>query len=495
MPTPSPSAISSKRSRGRSRSTYAPTAVAHARCSRPAACIACGRRASACCSKFSPTPRSPKSRRPVLRSRSVLPTYRRYRPRSPSPRSRIEELPDSAPANTQLVNDFGSIGLDEITGKPRRGAPVFTEKTFYLEEFYGKSLLFALIPPAGQRISDFDSLVLTLRELRRNQTRCVVIVSPSALPKLMRRLGRLAPTEPPPVFNPSDGLRSRPYPPDSAVAEIWERLRAGSIVVASMSRDDADDLTVFARELASRLRVFKLLMLDRRGGLVDKDGNRLSFVEERRIGRTMRHIRSRARRAIVRAALDALEDGVGSVNLVAPGDVYEELFSFIGAGTLFTEMQYGFVRPVSIDDFEEVEALIVRGQTEGHLLPRTPDQIARILPSCFGYRIGDEHLAGICSLLTEPYRRDRAGEITAMYTLTRFQGEGVAAVLVREILKEARARRLKYVFACTSDDRVAGLFSRLGFNRVDVRDVSAAKWRGYDSARVSSLSILRADLD
>jgi N-acetylglutamate synthase-like GNAT family acetyltransferase len=262
-----------------------------------------------------------------------------------------------------------------------------------------------------------------------------------------------------------------------------------------MSRDDADDLTVFARELASRLRVFKLLMLDRRGGLIDKDGQRLSFVEERRIRLTMRNLRSRARRAIVRAAHDALEDGVGSVNLVAPGDVYEELFSFIGAGTLFTEMQYGFVRPVSIDDFEEVEALIVRGQTEGSLLPRTPDQIAKILPSCFGYRIGDEHLAGICSLLTEPYRRDRAGEITAMYTLTRFQGEGVAAVLVREILKEARARRLKYVFACTNEDRVAGFFSRLGFKRVNAREVSAAKWRGYDSSRIKSLSIFRAELD
>jgi amino-acid N-acetyltransferase len=393
------------------------------------------------------------------------------------------------------VSDYGLIGLAEFVGKPRRHAPVFTEKTFYLEEFYGKSLLFALIPPAGQRISDFDSLVLTLRELRRNQTRCVVIVSPSALPKLIRRLGRLAPNEPPPVFNPSEGLRSRPYPPDSAVAEIWARLRAGSIVVASMSRDDVDDLIVFARELASRLRVFKLLFLDRRGGLLDREGNRLSFVEEHRIRRTMRQIRSRARRAIVRAALDALEDGVGSVNLVAPGDVYDELFSFIGAGTLFTEMQYGFVRPVSIDDFEEVEALIVRGQNEGHLLPRSPEQIAQILPSCWGYRIGDEHLAGICSLLTEPYRRDRAGEITAMYTLTRFQGEGVAAVLVREIIKEAQARRLKFLFACTNDDRVARLFARLGFKRVNARTVPAAKWRGYDHSRISSLSILRIDLD
>jgi len=68
-------------------------------------------------------------------------------------------------------------------------------------------------------------------------------------------------------------------------------------------------------------------------------------------------------------------------------------------------------------------------------------------------------------------------------------------VLVREILKEAEARRLKYLFACTSDDRVAGLFSRLGFKRVSARDVPAAKWRGYDSSRIESLSILRTNLD
>ncbi|HLX37459.1 MAG TPA: hypothetical protein VKR29_06635, partial [Candidatus Binataceae bacterium] len=98
---------------------------------------------------------------------------------------------------------------------------VFTEKTFYLEEFYGKSLLFALVPPVGQRMSDFDSLMKTLRELRRNQTRCVVIVSPSALPRVMRRLGKLAPPEAPPIFNPTSGMRTRPYPPDSAVARIW----------------------------------------------------------------------------------------------------------------------------------------------------------------------------------------------------------------------------------------------------------------------------------
>jgi amino-acid N-acetyltransferase len=374
-------------------------------------------------------------------------------------------------------------------------APVFTEKTFYLEEFYGKSLLFAMIPPSGERTSELNSLVRTLRELRRNQTRCIVIVSPSALARLMRRMGRMAPPGDVPVFDPSLGLRTRPYPPDSAVAQIWQGLRAGSIVVASTNDDDPEDLVVFAQELASRLRVFKLIFLDRLGGIVDSKGERLAFVELKRVRRLLRGIRRGVRRATVRAADRALKDGVGSVNLAAPRDVYEELFSFIGAGTLFTEMQYGSVRPISIDDFEEVETLIVRGQNEGFLLERSPEQIARLLPSCFGYRVGDEHLAGICSLLTEPYRRERCGEITGLYTLTRFQGEGVAVELVKGVIREAHARLLRYVFACTSEERAARFFRRLGFREVAPSAVPTLKWRGYDAARIARLWIFRHELE
>ncbi|HVN28286.1 MAG TPA: GNAT family N-acetyltransferase [Candidatus Binataceae bacterium] len=376
----------------------------------------------------------------------------------------------------------------------QRPEQALTEKTFYLEEFYGKSLLFALVPPVGRRLSDFDSLMKTLRELRRNQTRCVVIVSPSALSRVMRRLGRMAPPEAPPIFDPTSGLRTRPYPPDSAVAKIFHALRAGSIVVASTSTDDPEDLVVFAQELASRLRVFKLILLDRGGGLVAESGERMSFVEAKRVARAQRRASTKLRRKIVRLASDAIRDGVGTVNLVSPRWVYEELFSFTGLGTLFTPEQYGTVSPISIDDFEEVEALIVRAQEAGFLLPRSGAQIEGLLPSCFGYHVGDEHLAGICSLLTDPYRRDHAGEITALYTLTRFQGEGVAAELIKEIIKEANARKLKYVFACTSEERAARFFQKLKFRRVGPEQVTSLKWRGYDAARIGRLSIFRLDL-
>lgn len=384
---------------------------------------------------------------------------------------------------------------EPLDGQAADATAQFDEKSFYLEEFYGKSLLFALIPPSGERLGELDSLVRTLRMLRRNQTRCIVIVSADALARVMRRLGKLAPRAEPPVFNPGAGLRSRPYPPDSAVARIWRALSARSIVVAVADTGKPADFTVFAQELASRLRVFKLILIDRQGGLSGADGARMSFVELGRIAREVRKQRAARRRAELRAVARALGNGVGSVNLVAPRDVYDELFSFVGTGTLFTERQYGFVRPVSIDDFEEVEALILRGQREGHLLARSREEIAQLLPSCFGYRVGDEHLAGVCSLLTERYHRERAGEITALYTLTRFAGEGVAVELVKQILNEARERPLRYVFACTAKERAAKFFARLGFRRVGPRDIPQAKWRGYDRARMSRLDIFRYDLD
>jgi N-acetylglutamate synthase-like GNAT family acetyltransferase len=380
----------------------------------------------------------------------------------------------------------------------RQIAPNFTEKTFYLEEFYGKSLLFALVPPSGERVSDLDSLVLTVRELRRNQTRCIIIASAHALPKLVKRFGRMIRHEPV-LFNPATGLRTRPYPPDSAVAAIWQGLRDGSIVVAAAETEDPADLVVFAQELASRLRVFKLVMLDRAGGLADAEGEIDSFVDLRHLRRVLAREKAPLRRAIIRAARRALDDGVASVNLTAPRQVYEELFSFVGTGTLFTEQRYADVRQISIDDFEEVETLIRRGQDEGFLLARADPEIANLLPSCFGYRVGDEHLAGVCALLTEPYRREHAGEITALYTLTRFLGEGVASELMKEVIAEAQARRLTYVFACTSEERAARFFARLKigtlkFRRVSPRSIAPAKWRGYEKSRITRLSIFRCDL-
>jgi N-acetylglutamate synthase-like GNAT family acetyltransferase len=54
---------------------------------------------------------------------------------------------------------------------------------------------------------------------------------------------------------------------------------------------------------------------------------------------------------------------------------------------------------------------------------------------------------------------------------------------------------LRYVFACTSEERAARFFSRLGFRRVRSDALPVAKWRGYDAARIARLAIFRYELD
>jgi GNAT superfamily N-acetyltransferase len=80
-------------------------------------------------------------------------------------------------------------------------------------------------------------------------------------------------------------------------------------------------------------------------------------------------------------------------------------------------------------------------------------KFTRILINGFGAEIGSHHFAGVCALEIDAYRDESVGELVGLYTITRFKGEGVGARLVARALEEARARDLRYVFACTIDER------------------------------------------
>jgi amino-acid N-acetyltransferase len=84
--------------------------------------------------------------------------------------------------------------------------------------------------------------------------------------------------------------------------------------------------------------------------------------------------------------------------------------------------------------------------------------------------------------------------VVALYTVSRFKGEGVGAKLLARILEEARSRRLASVFACTTEDRAAQFFLRSGFRQVTPAEIPAAKWAGYDPERQARLTVLRMEL-
>jgi amino-acid N-acetyltransferase len=227
------------------------------------------------------------------------------------------------------------------------------------------------------------------------------------------------------------------------------------------------------------LRVRKLVVVDPRGGLRLKGGQR-SFVNAAGMGRLLRDSARTApwTKAELSRLVVAVKEGIGSVNLTDAPGLAEELFTYEGAGTLITADDYCQVRPLAADDFDEALTLLARGEREGFLLTRSAPERARLLLAGFGAWFEGGRLSGIAALETRDYKRNRLGEIVGLYTITKFQGEGVGIQIVDELLKVAKESKLRAVFACTRNDRAAEFFERSGFGEVSASRAPARKWKG-----------------
>lgn len=348
---------------------------------------------------------------------------------------------------------------------PARRAPAFSERSFYLREFRGRTLAIACRTTALREPRRLRSVVETLV---RNGTRVLVV---SSSPDALRRVVGERVIE------------------ERDAAQIWRALRReGRLGVRT--GDDATFIEACCA-LAARLRVFKLVWIDPGGGL-RAGRRRLSFVHRDELRAFLADTAER-RAPLLRGIDGLLDQGVEAINLCTLAGLREELFTYDGSGTLFTRDRYIEVRPLSIDDFDAARGMIARGVKEGALLRRSPAEIDRVLSAGLGAFVEGRHLAGVVSVLDYP--GSRAGEVACLYTLTRYLGEGVGAELVEFALAEARRRRLRQLFACTTNGAAARFFRRQGFTRVARGRVPEAKWQGYDARRLARVRVYARETD
>jgi N-acetylglutamate synthase-like GNAT family acetyltransferase len=350
-----------------------------------------------------------------------------------------------------------------------RGRP-FTEKSFYLGEFRDRTVAIALVP--GVR-HDAAQLEHVLKELETNPTDVLVLGTAGEV------LDALVPAPP---LQPGEGLEGA----------VWRGLRRRSRVAIAV--DPAPDLPAAVHRIALRLGVAKLVWLDPAGGL-SREGERLSFVDLEQLAALLRAGlpgEPAERTALLAEIQRALEAGLPAVNLCASQGLADELFTYAGSGTLFTGERYVDVRRLRIDDYDAADDLISRGVSEGYLASRSPEELDRVFANGYGAFVDGRHLAGIGALL--PCVGASAGEIVSLYTLTRFLGEGVGGHLVAALCDTARDRGFRFVFACTTTERVAGFFERNGFRRVPEDEIPEEKWRHYDPRRRPEVRCVRKDL-
>jgi amino-acid N-acetyltransferase len=349
----------------------------------------------------------------------------------------------------------------------------FSERTFYLSEFRGKTLAIAV--PAGE-IEALPRIRSVLDDLEAGGSAVLMLCPDAAV------LEQQLPGAPVPATL------------ERLEAEVWRRLRERPRLGIAM--ESADRFVSGCREVAVRLGIFKLVWIDRRGGLRGATERRHSFVDLAELHSLLEGegsgLLNRDRLAFWREVAAMLEAGLPAVNVCCSEDLGEELFTYAGSGTLFTRDRYMDLRRLGIDDFDAAHDLIQRGVEEGYLVERSQEEVDRILATAFGAFVGGHHLAGIGALL--PGGDGRSGEIASLYTLTRFLGEGVGGSLLGFACSRARELGLAQVYACTTSERVGAFFERNGFRAVSRDEIPAAKWRGYDPERRSRVRCYSREL-
>jgi amino-acid N-acetyltransferase len=380
----------------------------------------------------------------------------------------------------------------------------FAEKDFFLDEFHDKSCLFALQAADVATEANVQELVEVCSVLLTNETRVLVLMEVGdnscdrhELEMVVDRLSKHPALKTAGrCVSPVDLTRKKSE--DLRLAQIWSILRAYPLFIGLWRSQAPSSFISCVRELAVRFKVHKLILLDPAGG-VSIGGNPLSFMNGPVLGELLRQGEAEwtglgDRRPLLETVRAVLEGGVASVSLCPITGLARELFTYEGCGTLFTLTEYCRVERLGIDDFHEVEKLLQRGEQEGYLKARTAEEMVQLLLNGYGARLGTVSgpLGGFCALL--PYLEENAGEIVGLYTITRFQGEGIGGQLVTTMIAEGEQRGFSYLFASTTQEGAQRLFERHGFRRVAPEDVAATKWDGYNPERKRQLMVYRREL-
>ena len=360
------------------------------------------------------------------------------------------------------------------------------ERAFYIAEFSGHGIVVALngsdlVGAEGPAAA--NSIGRAAKTLASGGSRLMVVAStgePDSRDEVSAAVDALAASLPgsaAPLAMPAAG------PTTDWLADLWLAASdSPALVVAVGGGPDAQPVTVVAADLAASVRALKLVITDPAGGWGRPPR---SFADLSTHSEAMsEQLASRGGGAVVAAVNPALASGVTTVNLCRADDVDSELFTFDGTGTLFTSGGYVELADLRLDDLPAVEDLVAQGVADGLLRQRDRHEVARLAVTGIGAKVvGSGHLAGIVGLEVEGYRGQGLGEVSCLYTVSRFSGSGAGGLLIDGLMEVATQDGLVAVFAVTVSEQAADFFLRKGFHEVQQDALPDEKWQGYDPAR------------
>jgi amino-acid N-acetyltransferase len=127
------------------------------------------------------------------------------------------------------------------------------------------------------------------------------------------------------------------------------------------------------------------------------------------------------------------------------------------------------IRKAKLNDVKEIQRLIKLYSTRGGILPRSLSELYDHLRDFYVF-VHDRKVLGICAL---HICWEDLAEVRSLAVQEEVQNKGTGAKLVKACLEEAKALRVKRVFALTYNPH---FFERLGFKKVDKNTLPHKIW-------------------
>jgi amino-acid N-acetyltransferase len=128
------------------------------------------------------------------------------------------------------------------------------------------------------------------------------------------------------------------------------------------------------------------------------------------------------------------------------------------------------IRQADEADIADIVAIVAENVRQGHLLPRSAENIRASLSTWLVAEVGGR-VVGIASLLV---MSPVLAEVRSLAVLPSYRALGVGAAMVRGVVDAARAQGFPTVFALT---RAVGFFLKLGFTVTEKDRFPEKVWR------------------
>ena len=167
------------------------------------------------------------------------------------------------------------------------------------------------------------------------------------------------------------------------------------------------------------------------------------------------------------------------------GNLFQEIFSHEGQGTLLTDDYPNVIRHATASDVLEISRLLRPYIESGLVLPTSEDEVAAGINHYIVHTV-NQAIVAVAKLVDH----GDGAELAKFCTLPRFQKKGRATDLAKSMIEIARQKGKNFVFALSIEPKMWALFANLGFTEIPRESLPESWKQNYDFSRPSKAWLL-----